>query len=256
MTIRRAPVQLLLNGEKGSAAGIVQSYAARILSEYSRELGGGGIVDVRTRAWYNPAQNYKHYMVPGILVQLVTLVGTLMTALNIVREKELGSIVNFYVTPTTRLEFLLGKQFPYVVLSMLSFLLLTLLAVTVFGVPMKGSFLALSVAALLYVISATAMGLLFSTFVRSQIAAIFGTAILTLLPAVQFCGMTSPVSALEGLGRLIGNVYPTTYFLTIARGTFSKALGFADLQASFLPLILAVPLLTGLCVLLLRKQER
>ena len=132
---------------------------------------------------------------------------------------------------------------------------MSLLAVTVFGVPMKGSFPALSVAALLYVISATAMGLLFSTFVRSQIAAIFGTAVLTLLPAVQFCGMTSPVSALEGLGRMIGNVYPTTYFLVIARGTFAKGLGFADLQASFLPLILAVPLLIGLCALLLRKQE-
>jgi len=134
-------------------------------------------------------------------------------------------------------------------------LLLSLLAVTVFGVPMKGSFLTLSAAALLYVTSATAMGLLFSTFVRSQIAAIFGTAVLTILPAVQFCGMTSPVSSLEGIGRMIGNVYPTTYLLIIVRGTFSKALGFADLQASFIPLILAVPLLIGFCVLLLRKQE-
>jgi ribosome-dependent ATPase len=138
---------------------------------------------------------------------------------------------------------------------MVNFLLMALLAVTVFGVPMRGSFLALSAAALLYVISATAMGLLFSTFVRSQIAAIFGTAVLTILPAVQFSGMTDPVSSLEGVGRMIGAIYPTTYFLVIARGTFSKGLGFADLQASFLPLILAVPVLIGLCALLLRKQE-
>jgi len=172
-----------------------------------------------------------------------------------VREKELGSIVNFYVTPTTRLEFLLGKQLPYLVLSMLSFLLLTLLAVTVFGVPLKGSFLALAVGAMLYVGAATAIGLLISTFMRSQIAALFGTAVLTILPAANFSGMIDPVSSLEGAGRLIGEIYPTTHFLTIARGTFSKALGFSDLQASFIPLALAVPVLLVLSAVFLKKQE-
>ncbi len=240
--------------------GYVRGMHAHWLAEMAaRTLGqsrSAGLIKIETRFRYNPEVKSLVAMVPAVIPLLLLMIPAMLTALSVVREKELGSIVNLYVTPVTRIEFLLGKQLPYIGLAMVNFLLMSLLAVTVFGVPMKGSFLALSVAALLYVISATAMGLLFSTFVRSQIAAIFGTAILTLLPAVQFCGMTSPVSALEGLGRLIGNVYPTTYFLTIARGTFSKALGFADLQASFLPLILAVPLLTGLCVLLLRKQER
>ncbi|MFA7346648.1 MAG: ribosome-associated ATPase/putative transporter RbbA [Desulfurivibrionaceae bacterium] len=239
--------------------GYVRGMHAHWLAEMAaRKLGqsrSAGLINIETRFRYNPDVKSMVAMVPAVIPLLLLMIPTMLTALSVVREKELGSIVNLYVTPVTRLEFLLGKQLPYIGLAMVNFLFMSLLAVTVFGVPMKGSFPALSVAALLYVTSATAMGLLFSTFVRSQIAAIFGTAVLTLLPAVQFCGMTSPVSALEGLGRMIGNVYPTTYFLVIARGTFAKGLGFADLQASFLPLILAVPLLIGLCTLLLRKQE-
>jgi ribosome-dependent ATPase len=180
----------------------------------------------------------------------------MLTALSVVREKELGSIVNLYVTPVTRLEFLLGKQIPYLALAMLNFLLLPALAVFVFKAPMTGSFTALSTGALWYVCAATTLGMVISTFMRSQIAAIFGTAILTILPAVQFSGMLDPVSSLEGAGAVIGKIYPTTHFLTIARGTFSKALGFADLQASFIPLLLAVPILIGLGAVLLKKQER
>ncbi|TYB33346.1 MAG: ABC transporter permease, partial [Flexistipes sinusarabici] len=136
-----------------------------------------------------------------------------------------------------------------------SFLLLTLLAVTVFGVPLKGSFLALSAGAFLYVGASTALGLLISTFMKSQIAALFGTAVLTILPATNFSGLIDPVSSLEGMGRLIGEVYPTTHFVIIARGTFSKALNFSDLHAAFVPLALSVPILIGLSATLLRKQE-
>jgi len=138
---------------------------------------------------------------------------------------------------------------------MLNFLLLTLLAVTVFGVPLKGSFLTLAAGTLLYVGAATAMGLLISSFMRSQVAALFGTAVLTILPATQFAGMLDPVSSLEGIGAVIGKIYPTTHYLIIARGTFSKALDFSDLQASFIPLLIAVPVLLGLAVALLKKQE-
>jgi ribosome-dependent ATPase len=214
-----------------------------------------GLASIETRFRYNPDVKSIVAMVPAVIPLLLMLIPAILTALSVVREKELGSIVNLYVTPVTRLEFLLGKQIPYVILAMLNFLLLSLLAVTVFGVPLKGSFLALAAGALLYVIAATAIGLLISTFMRSQIAALFGTAVLTILPAVNFSGMIDPVSSLEGAGALIGAVYPTTHFLTIARGTFSKALHFGDLHASFLPLLLAVPILLGLCVALLRKQE-
>lgn len=159
------------------------------------------------------------------------------------------------MTPVSRLEFLLGKQLPYIVLGMLNFLLLALLAVTLLDVPIKGSFAALAAASLLYVAAATAMGLLISTFMRSQIAAIFGTTVLTIVPAVQFSGLLEPVSSLEGAGAVIGRMFPTTYYLIVSRGTFSKALGFADLGASYLPLLLVALVLIGLAAALLKKQE-
>jgi ribosome-dependent ATPase len=209
-----------------------------------------------TRFRYNPDIASLPAMVPGVIPLLLMLIPAILSALSVVREKELGSIVNLYVTPVTRLEFLLGKQIPYIALAMASFLLLTALAVFLFRVPLKGSFLALAVASLLYVTASTSFGLLISAFVRSQVAALFGTIVLSSLPAVQFSGLIEPVSSLEGAGAFIGRIFPTTHFLTISRGTFSKGLDFSDLQASFLPLALAVPVLIGLGTVLLRKQER
>ncbi len=216
----------------------------------------GGLVNIETRFRYNPDVKSLVAMVPAVIPLLLMLIPAMLTALSVVREKELGSIINFYVTPATRLEFLIGKQLPYIALAMLNFLLLVLLAVTVFGVPFTGSFLTLAVATLLYVASATAIGLLISTFMRSQIAAIFGTAVLTILPAAEFSGIIEPVSSLQGMARIIGELYPTTHFVAISRGTFSKALGGSDLAASFLPLALAAPTLLALSAALLRKQER
>ncbi len=242
-----------------SARGYVQGMHSHWLMTKARETGYGeamvGPVNIETRFRYNPDVKSLVAMVPAVIPLLLMLIPAMLAALSVVREKELGSITNFYVTPTTRLEFLLGKQLPYVALSMLSFLLLTLLAVTVFGVPLKGSFFTLAAGALLYVGAATAIGLLISTFMRSQIAALFGTAILTILPAINFSGMIDPVTSLEGAGRIIGKIYPTTHFLIITRGTFSKALTFFDLHASFIPLLLAVPILVGLSAALLKKQE-
>ncbi len=194
-------------------------------------------------------------MVPAVIPLLLLLIPAMLATLSVVREKDLGSIINFYVTPTTRLEFLLGKQLPYVVLGFLNFLLLTVLAVTLFRVPLKGDFLTAAAGALLYVGCSTGIGLLVSTLTRTQVAALFATAVLTLVPAGNFCGLTDPVSSLEGFGRLVGEIYPTSYYITISRGTFSKALAFAGLYGSFLPLLIAIPVLIGLSAAFLKKQE-
>ncbi len=241
------------------AEGYVEGMHAKWLAAQARAAGHGkaldGLVKIETRFRYNPDVKSLVAMVPAMIPLLLMLIPAMLAALSVVREKELGSIVNFYVTPTTPIEFLVGKQLPYIVLSGLNFLVLALLAVTLFGVPFTGSFPTLAAAAALYVAASTALGLLISSFMRSQIAAIFGTAVLTILPAVSFSGMIEPTSSLQGVGRLIGELYPTTHFLTISRGTFSKALGFANLEPSFVPLVLAVPVLLALSALLLRKQE-
>ncbi|MAJ64849.1 MAG: multidrug ABC transporter ATP-binding protein [Alphaproteobacteria bacterium] len=239
--------------------GYVEGMHQQWLTAKAREAGYGdalgGLVRIETRYRYNPDVKSLIAMVPAVIPLLLLMIPAMLAALSVVREKELGSITNLYVTPTTRLEFLLGKQAPYILLSMVSYLLLTLMAVTLFAVPLKGSFLTLSLGALLYVTAATSMGLLISTFMKSQIAAIFGTAVLSLLPAISFSGMIHPVASLDGFGRIVGEVYPTSYFLIIARGTFSKALGFWDLQLSLLAIAAAVPVLLGLAAILLQKQE-
>ena len=226
----------------------------RQAQERGRETAASFSIETRFR--YNPDVKSLVAMVPAVIPLLLMMIPAMLAVLSVVREKELGSIVNFYVTPTTALEFLLGKQLPYVLLSSFSLILLCDLAVGVFGVPIKGSVPALLAGGILYVTAATAFGLLVSTFMRSQVAAIFGTTILSILPAVSFSGMIDPVSSLEGVGRVIGEVYPTTHFLTIARGTFAKALGFAQLQGAFWALAATVPVLIAAAVLLLKKQER
>ncbi|WP_299538061.1 ribosome-associated ATPase/putative transporter RbbA [uncultured Herbaspirillum sp.] len=211
---------------------------------------------IETRYRYNPDVKSLPAMVPAIIPLLLMMIPAMLTALSVVREKELGSILNLYVTPVTRIEFLLGKQLPYLLLGMLNFAMLTLLAVTVFGVPVKGSLFTLTLAALVFVICSTGFGLLASTFTRSQIAAVFVTMIGTIIPCVQFAGLLNPVSSLEGMGALIGQVYPATHLLTISRGVFSKALAVGDLGGSFWPLVVAAPVILGLSVLLLKKQEQ
>ena len=210
-------------------------------------------IEIRYR--YNPDVRSLPAMVPAVIPLLLMMIPAMLASLSVVREKELGSIVNLYVTPVTRLEFLLGKQLPYVAMAMVNFVLLVLMGIWVFGVPLKGSFLALAAASLLYVNAATGFGLLISSFTRSQIAAIFGTAILTLIPAMQFCGVLDPVASLEGVGKLVGEIYPTTYYLTLSRGTFSKALGFWNLRLFYVPLLLIGPVFVALTTLLLKKQE-
>ncbi|QCF27160.1 ribosome-associated ATPase/putative transporter RbbA [Hydrocarboniclastica marina] len=232
------------------------SWLQEQMSLQSTPIGSPLSVNVETRYRYNPDVASLVAIVPAVIPLLLMMIPAMLTALSVVREKELGSIINFYVTPVTRLEFLLGKQLPYIALAMANFFLLTALAVFFFGVPFKGSYLAYTVAALLYAIAATGLGLLVSSFMRSQIAAIFGTTIITLIPAMTFSGMMTPVSALEGIPRLIGEMYPTSHFLTISGGTFSKALGFGDLTGSFWPLALAGPVILGLSLLALKKQER
>lgn len=238
--------------------GYVQGIHATYLQQLAQASGNDDSrpVEVALRYRYNPDVRSLPAMVPAMIPLLLMMIPAMLTALGVVREKELGSITNFYVTPVTRLEFLLGKQLPYVIMGMLNFFLLVLLSVFVFGVPLKGSLPMLSVAALLYVFCATGFGLLVSALFNSQIAAVFGTAIGTVVPAIQFSGLLYPVSALEGASAVIGHLYPTSHFLIITRGIFSKALGAAELWPSFLALLVTSPLLLLASVAGLNKQEK
>jgi len=261
---RGRPVQIgaWVDGSMPQRAETAQGYLAGmhqgwLVDMETHRLGRKVVSPARleTRYRYNPDVLSLPAMVPSVIPILLLMIPAMLTALSVVREKELGSIINLYVTPVTRAEFLLGKQLPYIVLAMVNFVLLTLMAITLFGVPVKGSFIALATGALLFVMFSTGFGLFTSTFARSQIAALFLTIIATIIPAVQFSGLMNPVSSLAGVGAFIGHIYPATYFLNITRGVFNKSLDFTGLHPAFWPLLLAPPVTVGLAILLLKKQE-
>ncbi|NWB12305.1 ribosome-associated ATPase/putative transporter RbbA [Pseudomonas sp. D5002] len=263
---RGAPVQIAawIDGAMPSRSetilGYVQGMHQTWLQDQALHRLGTAVSDssfsIQTRFRYNPDVKSLPAMVPAIIPLLLLMLPAMLTALSVVREKELGSIINLYVTPVTRTEFLVGKQLPYVALAMINFLLMTLMAVTLFDVPVKGSFMTLLLAALIYNVIATGIGLLASTLTSSQIAAMFFTMIGTMIPAIQFAGLLNPVSSLEGAARFVGEVYPATHMLNISRGVFGKSLGFDDLHNEFWPLLVAVPLILMLTVALLKKQDR
>ena len=240
---------------QGYVQGMHQHWLLVQASERSGASAAGN-ASVETRFRYNPDVKSLPAMVPAVIPLLLLMLPAMLTALAVVREKETGSITNLYVTPVTRIEFLLGKQLPYVGLAMVNFLLMSLLAVTIFGVPVKGSFFTLALAALIFSFAATGMGLLASAVTRSQIAAMFFAMIGTLIPATQFAGLIDPVSSLEGSSKFIGEIYPATHMISISRGVFSKSLGLADLTGPLWSMLLSVPVILGVAVLLLKKQER
>lgn len=260
---RKVAIGAWIDGSMPSRAETVRGYVQGIhqhwLSEQAMMRSGGvnaSLASIETRFRYNPDVKSLPAMVPAIIPMLLLMLPAMLTALAVVREKETGSIINLYVTPVTRTEFLLGKQLPYVALALLNFGLMALISVTLFDVPIKGSFTALLLAALIFSFCATGMGLLASSVTRSQIAALFFAMIGTMIPTVQLSGMTDPVSSLQGSARVLGQIYPATHMIDISRGVFNKALYFSDLSTSLLSMLIAVPIIVGVAIALLRKQER
>ena len=247
-----------IDGAMPTRAETVNGYVTALHSKWleSRNPSGSSPpVTIQTRYRYNPDVLSLPAMVPAMIPVLMLMIPAILAALAIVREKEMGSIINLYVTPLTRSEFLLGKQFPYLLVAILSYFLLIVMSVTVFGVPVKGSMPTLLLTAVMYCIISTGMGLLFSSVTRSQIAVIFLTMLGTLLPSVQMCGLTNPVDAQEGAARFIGSIFPTSHMLTINRGIFSKALEFRDLHQPILALLIMIPVILGLGIMFQKKQE-
>jgi ribosome-dependent ATPase len=241
---------------RGYLQGVHAQYLTDPAINKTSGMGAPAGATIETRFRYNQDFKSVYSMVPAIMAMLLVLIPAILMALAIVREKELGSITNFYVTPVTRIEFLVGKQLPYIALAFVSFFVLLAMTLLVFNVPLKGSAATLVLGALLYVTTSTGYGMLISSFARTQIAALFGTAILSVIPATQFAGMLTPVSSLSGAGAFIGKIFPMTYFLRISVGSITKGLGFQDLAMNLAALAAFIPILTLLSLLLLRKQEQ
>ena len=259
---RSVEVGVAVDGATPYRGETIRSYEQGVHLSYLRDLARREgiaiptIADLALRYRYNQGFVSIVAMVPAVIPLLLIMLPAMLTALGVVREKELGSITNMYVTPVTRFEFVLGKQFPYVVLGTVSYFSLVALAVFVFQVPVTGSFLGLTLGAVLYVSATTALGLLISTFTSTQVAALFAAGILTMVPTVSFSGLTNPVAALEGPGAVAGRLFPASYFITLCRGAFDKGLGFQELLPQLLSIAVFAPVFVLITVALLRKQGR
>ncbi|HUS53967.1 MAG TPA: ABC transporter permease, partial [Thermohalobaculum sp.] len=183
------------------------------------------------------------------------MIPAMLTALGVVREKEMGSITNLYAAPARKIEFLLGKQLPYIGVALISFISLVGLMLTVFGLHIEGSLPALVIGAILYTTAATAFGLVISTFVSSQIAAVFATSIIVMIPTINFSGMLYPVATLEGSSRILGQSFPALYFQRISTGVFNKGLAWTDLYWNHIALAGFCVVFWNIATLLLKKQE-
>jgi ABC-type multidrug transport system permease subunit len=254
---RRSEVELVVNAEKGAAAGIVQSYAATILGTYAAELAGPAPpaprIDIRHRNRYNATLNYRHYMVPGILVALVTIIGTLLTAQNIAREKEFGTLEQLNVTPITRGQFIAGKLVPFWGLGLVELALGLTLGVLVFGIPVRGSVPLLFGVAALYLLVALGIGLWISTIVDTQQQAMFVVFFIVNIYLLM-SGLFTPIDSMEPWAQVLTQLNPVRHFVAISRAILVKGAGLADiLQPLSILALFAVVVLTS-AVLQYRKR--
>jgi ABC-2 type transport system permease protein len=244
---RTASVQLILNAEDGAAAGVTQSYAGRILESYSREIGaevaptlasvsaraerppqrGEPVIEVRQRGWYNAELRYRDYMVPGILVVLVTMIGTLLTAMNIVREKESGTLDQLNVTPVTRSTFIAAKLIPLWSLALLDLALGLVLAHFVFGVPIRGSVAVVLLAAAIYLLGALGIGLWISTVAETQQQAMFVTFSIMMVYMLM-SGLFTPVRGMPEWAQWVAQLSPVMHFTQLMRAVLLKGAGWVD----------------------------
>lgn len=260
---RTPEIGIWLDGAMPFRAETARGYVTGVMLQYfndqsMRQTGRQATfmpINIETRFLYNQDFLSVFAIVPGVIMLMLVLIPAMMTAVSVVREKETGSIANFRSTPVTGLEFLLGKQAPYIVIAFVSFLSLALLSLALFGVSVKGSIPALLGGALLYVLATTGFGLLVSSFTRTQVAAIFATAIISIIPSVNFSGLLTPVSALSGAGRVLGLAFPASWFQQISIGTFTKGLAFTDLWQNHAALLGFGLVFIAAATIALKKQE-
>lgn len=254
---RRANVELVVNAEKGAAAGIVQSYAATILGAYSAEAGGAARaaprIDLRYRSRYNPSLNYQHYMLPGLLVALVTMIGTLLTAQNIAREKELGTLEQLNVTPITRGQFIAGKLLPFWIVGLVELALGLVIGVVVFDVPVRGSVVLLFGVAGLYLLVALGIGLWISTIVDTQQQALFVVFFIINIYMLM-SGLFTPIDSMAPWAQTFAELNPVRHFVAISRAILIKGAGLADIVRPLMFLAVFAAVVLTSAVLQYRKR--
>ena len=242
----------------------IRGYIGSLITAYTKDrIADSGLpvslkapAGIEPRFMYNQDFDSINAIAPGVMMLVLMMIPAMMSAVGVVREREIGSIANFYASPAAVAQYLIGKQLPYIAVGMVNFAAMMLMIIYLFGVPLKGSFAGLAIGTLLMVSASTALGLLISCFVRSQLAAIFATAIITMIPAQTYSGFIYPLSTMEGGALIIGKTFPSSWYYTVSVGSFTKGLHTADLLHEYAAIAAFAAASLILACVLLKKQEK
>ena len=241
---------------RGYIGSLITAYTKDRIAESGLPVSLKAPAGIEPRFMYNQDFDSINAIAPGVMMLVLMMIPAMMSAVGVVREREIGSIANFYASPAAVAQYLIGKQLPYIAVGMVNFAAMMLMIIYLFGVPLKGSFTGLAVGTLLMVSASTALGLLISCFVRSQLAAIFATAIITMIPAQTYSGFLYPLSTMEGGALIIGKTFPSSWYYTVSVGSFTKGLHTADLLHEYAAIAAFAATSLILACLLLKKQEK
>ena len=241
---------------RGYIGSLITAYTKDRIAESGLPVSLKAPAGIEPRFMYNQDFDSINAIAPGVMMLVLMMIPAMMSAVGVVREREIGSIANFYVSPAAVAQYLIGKQLPYIAVGMVNFAAMMLMIIYLFGVPLKGSFTGLAVGTLLMVSASTALGLLISCFVRSQLAAIFATAIITMIPAQTYSGFLYPLSTMEGGALVIGKTFPSSWYYTVSVGSFTKGLHTADLLHEYAAIAAFAATSLILACVLLKKQEK
>ena len=241
---------------RGYIGSLITAYTKDRIAESGLPVSLKAPAGIEPRFMYNQDFDSINAIAPGVMMLVLMMIPAMMSAVGVVREREIGSIANFYASPAAVAQYLIGKQLPYIAVGMVNFAAMMLMIIYLFGVPLKGSFAGLAIGTLLMVSATTALGLLISCFVRSQLAAIFATAIITMIPAQTYSGFLYPLSTMEGGALIIGKTFPSSWYYTVSVGSFTKGLHTADLLHEYAAIAAFAAASLILACVLLKKQEK
>ena len=254
-TIRRSSLQVTTNAINGSAASLMNAYALSIIKDYNSEIIVNQLglrhppdpIRISSAYWYNPELNYFTYMVPGILVLLVTVISAFLSAMNIVREKEIGTIEQINVTPIRKYQFILGKLIPFWIIALFELAFGLLLGKILFNIPMVGSLGLVFFVAGVYLLVALGLGLLISTLTNTQQQSMFLT-FFFMIVFILMSGLFTPVQSMPEWAQWMNKVNPIAYFIDVMRMVLLKGSVFSDITKQFFSLLVLAVLLNGLAV--------
>lgn len=254
---RTAAVQILVDGSNSNDAQILSGYASRVVSEFAARLAPAGTVvlpvEAATRVWFNPSLESRKYFVPGVILNIVLIMTLMLTAMAIVREKEIGTMEQLMVTPIRPTELILGKTLPFVAIGLFDMALVTIGGITIFGIPFRGSVLLLIGCTLLFLMTTLGTGLFISTISHTQQQAMMSS-FFFFMPALMLSGFTFPVQNMPRAVEFLSRVNPLRHFLEIIRGILLKGAGADSLWPQMAALAAIGTLVLGASVLRFRKR--